>query len=129
MTEIQASLGISQLDNLKKWISTRNNIAKEYNKNLTSLPLKNPSVLKNFKSSFHLYVVLLKNEKDRNGLFNFLKKKNIQCNFHYIPLYRHPFYEVKKKFFTRYHDSKFIIKSIITSNTSWNFYKTSKNYI
>ena len=58
--------------------------------------------------------MFLKNEKDRNCLFNFLKKKNIQCNFHYIPLYRHPFYEVKKKFFTRYHDSEIYYKKALS---------------
>ena len=93
MNEIQAGLGISQLGNLKKWIKIRNKIAVYYNKNLKYLPLKIPLLENNKLSSFHLYVILLKNKKDRDGLFSFLKKKKIQCNFHYIPLYRHPFYK------------------------------------
>ncbi len=106
MTEIQASLGITQLKNLKSWINMRNKIALEYNKNFESLSIITPSVAINSTSSFHLYVIMLKNKKLRDGLFKFLKKNKIQCNFHYIPLYRHPFYKMKKKRFLQFYDSE-----------------------
>ena len=59
LTDIQASLGISQIRKLNKFLSERNNIAKMYNDRLENLPLKLPTVPKNNYSTFHLYVVLL----------------------------------------------------------------------
>ena len=93
MNEIQSALGIAQLRNLKNWIKVRNNIAVEYIKKLHNFSLKLPFVDKDKISSYHLFVVLLKNHKKINQLFEFLKKKKISCNLHYIPLYRHPYYK------------------------------------
>lgn len=106
MTEIQASLGITQLQNLRSWINKRNKIASEYNKYLNPLSIKTPTVTINSNSSFHLYVIMLENKKLRDGLFKFLKKKKIQCNFHYIPLYKHPFYKMKKSNFLKFYNSE-----------------------
>ena len=114
MNEIQAGLGISQLSNLKHWINVRNKIAKEYNKRLSLLPIKTPLISNKSKSSFHLYVIILKNKKNRDGLFNFLKNKKIQCNLHYIPLYRHPYYKIKKKNFSKYYNSEVYYKCALT---------------
>ena len=107
INEIQAALGISQLLNLKKWIKKRNLIGKIYNKNLKDLPIELPHVKKGNTSSFHLFVVLLKNSKFRDQLFQYLKKKKINCNFHYIPLYRHPFYKNKKINFKEFHNTEY----------------------
>ena len=78
MTDIQASLGISQIKKLNFFIKKRNQIAKIYDKELKYLPLKLPKIKKNILSSFHLYVVLVKkNQKkiSRNKLYFLLKKK------------------------------------------------------
>ena len=69
MNEIQSALGIAQLRNLKNWIKVRNNIAVEYIKKLHNFSLKLPFVDKDKISSYHLFVVLLKNHKRRNQLF------------------------------------------------------------
>ena len=46
-------------------------------------------------SSFHLYIIKLKNNsmKFRNELFKFLKNNSVGVNLHYIPIYNHPFYK------------------------------------
>tara|TARA_Y100000590_G_scaffold213372_1_gene241788 strand:- start:53519 stop:54679 length:1161 start_codon:yes stop_codon:yes gene_type:complete len=96
MTDIQASLGISQLRKLKNFVRKRNKIAKIYNKELKNLPLQLPYVSKNNISSFHLYVVQVKtNEKKitRDILYKKLLSKGIITNIHYIPIYMHPFYK------------------------------------
>ena len=101
MNEIQSGLGLSQLKNLKKWIKRRNEISSLYIDKLKKLPIKLPTVNKYSLSSFHLFVVMLKNKKIRNKLFNYLKLKKINCNYLYIPLYRQPFYKknIDKKYF------------------------------
>ena len=96
MTDIQASLGISQLDRLGKFVLERNKIAKFYHRKLLSLPLKLPKVPKNYISSYHLYVVQVLDKcvkKNRDNLIKFLFKKKIRCAVHYIPIYKHKFYK------------------------------------
>jgi dTDP-4-amino-4,6-dideoxygalactose transaminase len=92
MTGIQASLGISQLKRLNSFIEERTKIANFYNKNLKSLPIKIPEKIKGIKSTYHLYVITLK-KKLRNKLYNYLLSNGVKCNFHYIPIYSHPYYQ------------------------------------
>ena len=100
MSDIEAALGISQANRLTKFIYKRMSLAKFYDKELTGLPIQKPIFTKN--SSWHLYVILLKNNNARQKLFEFLKKNNINCQIHYIPIHIHPFYKkigFKKKDF------------------------------
>ena len=93
ITDIQAALGISQLKKLDQFIKKRNNIAKEYDKKLTNLPLVLNKRISNYHSAFHLYVVRTKNKKIKTELINYLFKNKIFVSFHYIPIYHHPFYK------------------------------------
>ncbi len=101
LTDIQASLGNSQLKKVNKFINMRNDISKIYNNNLKNLPIKIPNLSNLYHSSFHLYVILLKNNK-RDLLYKILLKKGFKTNVHYIPIYRHPYFKkfnFKKKNF------------------------------
>ncbi len=91
MNDLEAALGISQLKSLKKFILKRKKIAKIYDTKLTSFQIKKPVLEKN--SSWHLYVILLKNKKIRLKLFNYLKLKKINCQIHYIPIHTHPYFK------------------------------------
>ena len=96
LTDIQASLGISQLKKINFFIKKRNEIADTYNKNLKSLPIILPKQLPETFSTYHLYVVLiLKNKKniDRDTFYKKLINFGIKTNIHYIPVYKHPFYK------------------------------------
>ena len=96
MTDIQAALGISQMNRLDSFIQKRHQIFDRYNEYFKDLSLiKTPWQNKDCRSSLHLYVIRVDNSKskvDHNALFNYLRNNNIGVNIHYIPIYRHPFY-------------------------------------
>ncbi len=95
LNDIQSALGISQLKKVNKWLLYRNKLAKNYQKSLKNLPIKFFLNKKGFYSSYHLFIIkILKNKKglNRDDLFNYLYKKKIQTNVHYIPIHTHPFY-------------------------------------
>ena len=93
ISDIQAALGNSQLRKIKLFTKKRNFIYNFYRKKLKNLPVKFQYIEKNDFSSFHLVIILFKNQKIRNKIFNQLRKKNYFVNLHYIPIYRHPFYK------------------------------------
>lgn len=96
MTDIHASLGINQMKSLKKFVTKRNSLARNYNNLLKALPLSTPEQSENTLSSFHLYIVridLKKLKNKKNKIFNLLRKKGIGVNVHYIPIHYHPFYQ------------------------------------
>ena len=95
MSDIHASLAISQLSRLKKIIITRNTIAKNYQKILSKFPLKLPQIPKDNLCSFHLYIIQIKKDykkSSREKLFNYLRKNKIYTNLHYMPVHLHPYY-------------------------------------
>ncbi len=96
LSEIHATLGISQLSRIDKFISKRNLIRKYYQKELDKLPVKFQKFSKNTYTSQHLVIILV-NKKSRNLLIEKLLKQGFKTNIHYIPIFYHPFF-YKKKF-------------------------------
>ncbi|MCG5102598.1 UDP-4-amino-4,6-dideoxy-N-acetyl-beta-L-altrosamine transaminase [Oceanobacillus alkalisoli] len=97
MTDIQAALGASQIDNLDKFIEKRKEIVQKYNKEFSHLkeiitPYQSPER----NSSWHLYIIQLKSELlsiNRKGFFEKLRQANIGVNVHYIPVHLQPYYK------------------------------------
>lgn len=93
ITDIQCALGISQLRKLPAFLKRRLEIAEKYNDAFEKeegivIPAQRPGL----KSSWHLYVIQVKEEK-RRRIFEQLRKDGIGVNVHYIPVYRHPYYQ------------------------------------
>ena len=91
MSDIQAALGLSQLNHLEDFVSIRNKLAQLYDKQFLKLPLQLQIIPKNNYSSRHLYVIRI---ESRNHLrvFKELKKKGIGVNLHYRPVHLQPYY-------------------------------------
>ena len=88
MTDIQAALGISQMNRLDSFIQKRHEICKRYNEYFQDLAsIKLPYQNKDSYSSLHLYVIRVDNSKSKAShkqLFNYLRDNNIGVNIHYI---------------------------------------------
>ena len=91
MNDMEASLGSSQLNKLKQIIKERNKIANHYKKNLNSNVVKFQKINKLSKSSYHLFIIRT-NKRLRKIIYDKLKKNGIITSFHYIPIYRQPYY-------------------------------------
>jgi len=79
MSSITAALAISQLKKLNKLIKLRRNNAKYLSSNLKKFPeITVPVEPKGYYHVFQLYSIVLKNNKLRNNLKNFLTQKIVQ---------------------------------------------------
>ncbi|MFN2343753.1 MAG: UDP-4-amino-4,6-dideoxy-N-acetyl-beta-L-altrosamine transaminase [Desulfonatronovibrio sp.] len=96
MTDIQAALGLSQMNRLDEFVARRRELAMQYDNLLADLPLTIPWQHPDCSSAWHLYVVRLDLEKinvTRRQVFEYLRKKNIGVNVHYIPVHTQPYYQ------------------------------------
>ncbi len=90
MTDIQAALGLSQLQKLDTFVSKRQDLAHTYDQALPHLsPQKVPSYT---HSSRHLYPIQVSSNKQKH-VHASLKTAGIAANLHYIPIHLHPYYQ------------------------------------
>ncbi len=93
MTEMQAALGLSQMERLEKFVAHRHTLADRYDAALADLPLTTPWRHPNSHSAFHLYIVTLDDPTGHRETFETLRSKGIGVNLHYIPVHLQPYYE------------------------------------
>lgn len=96
MTDIQAALGLSQIERLDEIVEKRHAIAKIYNDALDEFPLLTPWQRPDAYSSYHLYPIRLvprKSGLSQRRVYNALHAAGIMVNLHYIPIYRQPYYQ------------------------------------
>lgn len=95
LTEIQAALGLSQLERLHEYIERRHQLAHRYDAILSKLPLILPKQAPDSYSALHLYVIRLRLgdiDKSHLAVFEDLRASNIGVNLHYIPVHLQPYY-------------------------------------
>lgn len=90
LTDFQAALGTSQLKRADEGLTRRRDIASNYYD-----AFKNSEFIKGQSGvvdghGYHLYVIEVKN---RLGLYNYLREKNIFAQIHYIPAHMMPYYQ------------------------------------
>ena len=96
MTELQAALGISQMDRLDAFVTRRHELARRYDKLLVGLPVTTPWQHPDGYSGLHLYVIRLQLDKISQThlqVFELLRGQGIGVNLHYIPVHTQPYYQ------------------------------------
>lgn len=91
MTDINAALGLSQLDRLEEFIDRRRVIARRYDEVFADLPVTTPWQLPDANSAWHLYVIRVDAAHHR-AIFDELRAGGILVNLHYMPVYLQPYY-------------------------------------
>ncbi|WP_315337186.1 UDP-4-amino-4,6-dideoxy-N-acetyl-beta-L-altrosamine transaminase [Pseudomonas grimontii] len=96
MTELQAALGVSQVERLDHYVARRHQLAARYDDLLATLPMTTPWQHADSYSGLHLYVIRLQLEKiskTHRQVFESLRELGIGVNLHYIPVYTQPYFE------------------------------------
>lgn len=96
MTDMQAALGLSQMQRLDEFVAKRHAFANRYDRMLADLPVITPWQHADSYSGLHLYVIRLKLaeiSKTHREVFEALRAAGVGVNLHYIPVYRQPYYE------------------------------------
>jgi UDP-4-amino-4,6-dideoxy-N-acetyl-beta-L-altrosamine transaminase len=96
MTELQAALGVSQMQRLDAFVARRHQLAKRYDQLLAALQVTTPWQHPDSYSGLHLYVIRLqldKITKTHREVFEALRELGLGVNLHYIPVHTHPHYQ------------------------------------
>ena len=95
MTELQAALGISQMERLDEFVAKRHILQERYDLLLSGLPIIEPYQDKDSYSALHLYPIQIdsnKVRKNRDQIFNVLRENGVGVNVHYTPIHTQPYY-------------------------------------
>ncbi len=99
ITDIQCSLGLSQLRKLDKFNECRREIIEQYNEAFSPVEaLITPFQEADRQSAWHLYMLRIdldKVQKTRREIFEELRAMQIGVHVHYIPLHLLPYYQNK----------------------------------
>lgn len=96
MTELQAALGVSQMQRLNQYVARRHQLAQRYDELLKALPVTTPWQHPDSYSGMHLYVIRLQLDKvarTHRQVFEALRELGIGVNLHYIPVHTQPYYQ------------------------------------
>ena len=127
LSDLNCALGLSQLKKIKVFINYRKKIFNFYRssfmkfRNFIKFPLYNSN-----EPSYHLFLVSVNFKKvsfRKNKLLELLKKNNIFCQYHYIPIYKFEIFK-KKMNLDFYKGSEIYYKNTLSLPI---FYKLSFN--
>lgn len=97
MMDLQAAIGIHQLDKVEQRWDYRERIWNYYNRRFTNLPVVLPAPIEpNTRHAYHLYTILI-DEKNtgmtRDEFMNRMNAENIGTGVHYLSIPEHSYYQ------------------------------------
>ncbi len=104
MSDINCALGLSQLKKINYFLKKRKRIYDKYIIELKDFNtfLTIPNYTKNIKPSYHLFIINImfdRIKKNKDNFFNYLNRKKIMGQYHYIPIYKFSCYNEKSSNF------------------------------
>ncbi|MBQ3033658.1 MAG: UDP-4-amino-4,6-dideoxy-N-acetyl-beta-L-altrosamine transaminase [Deferribacterales bacterium] len=93
LTELQAALGISQLQRLDGFLERRRQIAAFYRRefqNISSFSMQ--AEIEGCNHAYHLFPLIFNSHEARDEAFLALKERGVFCQIHYVPVNRHYYY-------------------------------------
>lgn len=116
LSDVNCSLGLGQLKKINKFLNNRRKIFNFYRARLIKNNLINFTSYNTSMPSYHLFLISINFEKimsSKDMLLKFLKKNNILCQYHYIPIYKFKLFK-KKINLKFYKGSEFYYKNSIS---------------
>ena len=95
MTEMQAALGVAQMERLEPFIARRRHLAALYDQLLTALPVSPPYAPSGYRHVYQSYVVMLPESVDRDDVIRQLREQQIESTVGTYALHLQPYYHTK----------------------------------
>ena len=97
MMDLQAAIGIHQLQRVETNWLRRQEIWQRFNQALGDLPVTLPAPVEpNTRHSYHLYTILIDEQRcgiSRDGFLDAMTARNIGIGVHYLSIPEHPYYQ------------------------------------
>lgn len=97
MMDLQAAIGIHQLQRIEKYWQRRQGIWKRYNKAFKDLPIGLPATEeRDTRHAYHLYTITISEKKcgvSRDEFLDAMTAHNIGVGVHYLSIPEHPYYQ------------------------------------
>jgi len=98
MTDMQAAIGLHQLDRIERYLARRAEIWAQYNTAFADLPLGLPAAPEpDTRHAMHLYTVMVDGERtgglSRDAFLDAMTRHNIGVGVHYLSIPEHPYYQ------------------------------------
>jgi dTDP-4-amino-4,6-dideoxygalactose transaminase len=97
MMDLQAAIGIHQLQRVEAYWHKRQQIWQRYNEEFVGLPITLPApVESNTRHAHHLYTILIDEQCSgisRDGFLDAIAAENIGAGVHYLSVPEHPYYQ------------------------------------
>lgn len=99
MMDLQAAIGIHQLQRVDAYWMRRREIWERYTEAFADLPVGLPAAPEpDTRHAYHLYTILIDEQRcgiSRDAFLNAMTKRNIGVGVHYVSLPEHPYYQQK----------------------------------
>jgi dTDP-4-amino-4,6-dideoxygalactose transaminase len=116
LSDVNCALGLGQLKKINKFIKYRRNIFNFYKNDLKKIKIITLPSYKTNNPSYHLFLISINFKRIRSTkdkFLKFLKKNNIYCQYHYIPIYKFKLFN-KKLNINSYKGAEFYYKNTVS---------------
>lgn len=95
MSDLQAAVGLAQMERLTEILQKRENAARRYIQLIkdVQLPVQIPSILPDAKVSWFVFVIILPEHVDRTNLIHYLDNKGVQTKPYFPSIHLQPVYQ------------------------------------